>query len=624
MRLRFLVRLNPTKSQAAHLPDATEVTFAPMEAISDGLGGLDVSNVRPLFEVASGSYSYFADGDILLAKVTPCFENGKKAIARGLASGIGFATSEVHVIRPDIRRIDTSYLRYLLCSEPFRAAGMASMTGAGGLRRVSEDAVLNFRVPIERRDAQKAIAEFLDRETVRIDYLIEKKEQLRALIAERRDVLVQEMLRTGARSSPWRSAALRRFSLSMCDGPFGSALKSEHYATGGVRVVRLQNIGRARFLGDDAVYIDQDYYATLGDHDVKPGDLLVAALGDPKNHVGRACIAPDDLGPAMVKADCFRVRLDQRQLRHDFVAIFLSSRLGADAVGRQSKGVTRERINLSILSSLIVPVPPMVEQEALVKAFKEADARATAVDVKMAKSIDRLRELRSALITAAVTGQIDVREQVISVTTELHRARFGVIVGAEIVQRHQGNPKFGRVKLQKLLYLAEAHAGIGELQGHYLREAAGPLDRTLIDETERGMADADFFRATQPDSDARSGVTYEPLAKAGQHRAELAILLSSRAEALRLLIDLLRDLDTRAAEAVATLYAVWNDALIDAEMVDDDAIVHAVLNDWHPEKRGKFKVADLRHWLSWMKRNDLVPSGKGPRTTSTMPRDIFA
>lgn len=74
MRLRSLIKVNPTKSALAHLSPATEVTFAPMEAIAGGLGGLDTSTTKTLEEVGSGSYSFFANGDVLLAKVTPCFE----------------------------------------------------------------------------------------------------------------------------------------------------------------------------------------------------------------------------------------------------------------------------------------------------------------------------------------------------------------------------------------------------------------------------------------------------------------------------------------------------------------------------------------------------------------------
>jgi type I restriction enzyme S subunit len=198
-RLRFSITLNPPKSAVARLPPATEVTFAPMEALADGLGGLDIGNIRTISDVGSGSYNYFAEGDVLLAKVTPCFENGKKAVAVGLMNGIGFATSEVHVIRANTQRLDRSYLRYLLCSADFRAAGMASMTGAGGLRRVSEDAIRDFRLPIADLENQKAIADFLDHETARLDRLIEKKERFIGVLEEKEFALTSHLMTKGIR-----------------------------------------------------------------------------------------------------------------------------------------------------------------------------------------------------------------------------------------------------------------------------------------------------------------------------------------------------------------------------------------------------------------------------------------
>ena len=92
---------------------------------------------------------------------------------------------------------------------------------------------------------------------------------------------------------------------SITDGPFGSNLKTEHYTADGPRVVRLQNIGEGRFC-DDRSHISEERYQRLHAHDVQPGDVLVAALGEV---LPRACIAPSWLGPAIVKADCFRFRL---------------------------------------------------------------------------------------------------------------------------------------------------------------------------------------------------------------------------------------------------------------------------------------------------------------------------
>ena len=91
-------------------------------------------------------------------------------------------------------------------------------------------------------------------------------------------------------------------------------------------------------------------------------------------------------------------------------------------------------------------------------------------------------------------------------------------------------------------------------------------------------------------------------------------MLGDRIEQLDRLIALVADLDTRSVEAVATLYAVWNDFMLERHPIDDAAIVAGVLNDWHPEKRQKFRAEDLHTWLGWMRRHELVPRGTEPRT----------
>jgi len=325
----------------------------------------------------------------------------------------------------------------------------------------------------------------------------------------------------------------------------------------------------------------------------------------------------------MVKADCFRVRLDERVFLHQFLACYLSSPRGTELIAREAKGVTRDRINLSILASIRVPLLPIQVQQEIAHEAQAVDRAVRNASSAIVHSIETLREHRAALITAAVASQIDIREYLPAATSTSDRDRFRLVVGAEIIHQHRKNPKFGRVKLQKELYLAEAHLGISELQGNYFRQAAGPLDRTLIEETERVVEAAGFYRASQADG-AGTTVTYTPLVNAGLHKAELKSLLGPRAEALGGLIGLLRDFGTEAVEAITTLYAVWNDALMDARQPDDSTIVNGVLTEWHEEKGKKFKDSDLRRWLDWMKRNDLTPRGQGPRTAHTMTRDMFA
>ncbi|WP_200332956.1 restriction endonuclease subunit S [Thiocystis violacea] len=181
-RLRFDAHLNPKKSSLDMEPDEF-VSFVPMDAVGE-YGGLNLDEVRELEEVYSG-YTYFADGDICIAKITPCFENGKGALAEGLANGIGFGTTELHIVRPG-PSIDRRFLFYVSIADDFRKIGESEMYGAGGQKRIDEGFIKDWMPPLPPITTQQRIARFLDEKTARIDALIEKKRALLDRLAEKR------------------------------------------------------------------------------------------------------------------------------------------------------------------------------------------------------------------------------------------------------------------------------------------------------------------------------------------------------------------------------------------------------------------------------------------------------
>ncbi len=187
-RLRFAVTLNPSRSEVAALDRGTEVSFLPMEAIGDN-GSLNLQHTRSIKDVETG-YTYFRDGDVALAKITPCFENGKGALMKGLRGGIGFGTTELIVARPKLGNISGPLLNWVFRSPNFRNQGQASMYGAGGQKRVPDDFVRDFLWAFPPMDEQSAIAAFLDRETAKIDALIAEQEKLIALLAEKRQATI--------------------------------------------------------------------------------------------------------------------------------------------------------------------------------------------------------------------------------------------------------------------------------------------------------------------------------------------------------------------------------------------------------------------------------------------------
>ncbi len=201
----------------------------------------------------------------------------------------------------------------------------------------------------------------------------------------------------------WTTTSLGRVSLDRCDGPFGSGLKSEHYVDCGVRVIRLQNIRRYGFDGSDEAFIDERYFREeLNGHDVRESDVLIAGLGDDRNTVGRACVAPAGIEPAMVKADCFRFRLDIGKALSEFVAMQLTAG-SVDDAGILSSGSTRSRIPLSVMASRRLALPPLSEQRSIAAFLDRETAKIDELVAEQRRLMDLLKEKRQAVISHAVT-----------------------------------------------------------------------------------------------------------------------------------------------------------------------------------------------------------------------------
>jgi type I restriction enzyme, S subunit len=196
-RLRFLLITNPNKNKV-RLQEDEMVSFIPMEAVGE-YGGLNVDVQKLLGEIGSG-YTYFADGDVVIAKITPCFENGKGALAKGLTNKVAFGTTELHVLRAG-NKLDECFLFYLTISHLFRKLGEAEMYGAGGQKRVPESFIKDFRAGLPPLPEQRAIAHFLDHKTAQIDALIAKREALLAKLAEKRTALISQAVTKGLDTS---------------------------------------------------------------------------------------------------------------------------------------------------------------------------------------------------------------------------------------------------------------------------------------------------------------------------------------------------------------------------------------------------------------------------------------
>lgn len=599
----------------------------------------DIAGADGLLPESFETYQIVEPGDVVL-RLTD-LQNDKRSLRQGLVTERGIITSAYDAVRVGTEHEPRFWFYALYALD---LAKYYYSMGGGVRQSIKFSDFPNDWIAAPDLPTQKAIAAFLDRETARIDQLIEKKQRLVELLGERRRALLSDMV-TGAFTHPdslkptgsvfvphlpthWRLAKLKQIARVRGGITVGRKVP-EGSATLTVPYLRVANV--------QASYLDLSDVATLevtesekARYALKLGDVLMIEGGD-NDKLGRGAVWSGQLQGAINQNHVFAMRPKDRRLSL-WISMCSNAQFGRDYFFLNS----RQSTNLASVSKtraerMPIPLPPIDEVNSTVDLWISLErSLANTVD-KTSTSIHRLKEYRSALITAAVTGQInvetwgrrgevdrqlDVIEGGVPQSHPKKRApepSLPILVAAEIVDRHRQTPRFGRVKLQKLTYLAEAHLGIKEIEGQYIRRQMGPLDENLINTLERGMKHAGFFETIQ--DGGGQAVTYSALSNHPSHREALKNKLGQKYEALQKLISLFKDSTTEFTEIVATLFAVWNDALIDGKTPSDQDIIRMFYEDWHPDKK-HFKRDQLVTALNWMRRHKLIPEGKLPRTIS--------
>jgi len=425
-RLRFIAAINPTKSEISGIADDDLVSFVPMEAIAE-FGGMLLDQTRRLEQVQQG-YTYFRNGDIVIAKITPCFENGKGSIAEGLTNGVGFGTTELHVVRPRARELHTRYLFYLTISHPFRMLGTGEMYGAGGQKRVPDSFVKDLRTPLPPLDEQQAIARFLDHETTKLDALVAKKRRLIELLSEKRTALISHAVTKGlnpaAPTKPsgidwlgdvpkhWDVKRLKfatdSFGPGIQMGPFGSSLTKLEYQRTEFKVYGQENTISGNFDAGSR-WLTEAQFAELQKYELVPSDIVLTRKGS----IGQCRLVPESISRGIADSDTIRVRVDHKQIIPEFlVTILHQANYVQDQIQSVRRGAVLGGLNTQTIANLWIAMPPRLDQSALLAFLNDLCTKDKAVVDHISDAIDRLNEYRSALVSAAVTGQIDLRREV--------------------------------------------------------------------------------------------------------------------------------------------------------------------------------------------------------------------
>ena len=366
VKISEVAEINPQR--ASDLKPTDLVSFVPMASVSETTLSITDPIDRPYSEVAKG-FMTFLRGDILIAKITPCFENGKMAHAQNLPNLIGFGSTEFHVLRP-MNFLEGAYLFHFLRAPYIRKSGETKMKGAAGQRRVPADFFAELEIPLPPLDEQRRIAEILDA----ADALrVKRREALAELDALLQSTFLDMFGDPVTNPKGWRIE-------KSCNMFFEKPkIGTTRPASGkGVLVVRVGEVG------DTAIRFDKCSRVEIKNSDLetlllKEGDIVLARAIGSKEQLGKASLFRGYKEPVVIDSHVMRLRPNPSICNSRWFFSIISSQQGKKML-QQKGGATAVQFNINAkqISDIDIPLPPLSLQRrfaAIVEGVERQKAR---------------------------------------------------------------------------------------------------------------------------------------------------------------------------------------------------------------------------------------------------------
>lgn len=389
----------------------------------------------------------------------------------------------------------------------------------------------------------------------------------------------------------------------------GYAFKSEWFQQEGIRLLRNVNVSHGVVNWKEAACISEKQATDFHGFSLKENDVVLT-LDRPIISTGLkyAVIRNTDL-PCLLLQRVAKIAPYADAVSVGYLSIWLNSRFFVDTIdpGR-SNGVPH--ISTSQVASMPFALPPLPEQHRIVAKVDQLMALCDQLKTHLTQANRLNEQLASTLVERALA---EVGQQT-PIATDRQVAR--TLLAAEITHRLHSQRTFGQRKLQKVIYLAEHAARLATIQGDYLRDAAGPHDRHLMNHIEGELQNRKWYERIERET---VGYAYRPLSQAGQHQqAYKNAWLAAERASIEQVIELMRGWNTDRCEMIVTIYAAWNDFILEGRSVTDEAIVDEVMHRWNDTKLRFSKTEWLAVFAKMKEHEILIPTGFGKRTKGGM------
>ena len=389
------------KPRDLHYSEYDEVPFVPMDLIPIAELFSEKFTLKTNDELSSGTY--FEPGDILLAKITPSFENGKQCIVEELPTPFGIATTEVIPIREVVGVSDKLYLFYFLLLPDIRTLLAGRMQGTTGRQRLGKETLVNLEIPLPPLPEQRAIAHVLGA----IQEAKAARQRELALERERKAALVDYLFSYGTKGEPRKQTEIGEIPESWQLGTIGEICeriidyrgRTPKFSESGIVHLRSSNVkeGRLTLKSDEITYVTDETYKSFMTRGLpKAGDIIFTTEGP----LGESAMVPPNfrfsLAQRMVLLRADKTVLDSSYLLY----VLYSEQVRRDYLGRAT-GSTAKGISSKNFQQVQVPLPCLTEQRKIAISLAACDAKIIALE----QEVERLDELFHAMLDELMTGK---------------------------------------------------------------------------------------------------------------------------------------------------------------------------------------------------------------------------
>lgn len=424
--LNEIAEINPRHSN--DIKSDLQVTFVPMPAVSETRSTFQFAEERNFGDIRKG-YTHFAEGDVLFAKITPCMENGKASVATGLKNGIGCGSTELHVLRP-LAGIQPLFIYNFLHQESFRKEAARNFTGTAGQLRVPVSFMKDAKIPLPPLPEQHRIVAKLEKILHRVDVCKERLDKIPAILKRFRQSVLAAAC-SGKLTEDWRKddaedgeglpARWQALELGkLCDGfQYGTSTKSA--SSGTVPVLRMGNIQNGQIDWTDLVYTSDA--KEIAKYNLQPGDILFNRTNSPEL-VGKTGIYRGERR-AIFAGYLIRIK-NNPSLNSEYLNFCLNASYAKEwCLQVKTDGVSQSNINAQKLSEFIIPLPPLPEQQEIVRRVEALFKKADAIEARYRKAKAFVDKLTQSILAKAFRGELvsqDPNDEPASVLLERIRA----------------------------------------------------------------------------------------------------------------------------------------------------------------------------------------------------------